>query len=43
MEYELDENKRVANFIKHDVDFFEAERFNWTTAIETIDDRADYH
>jgi uncharacterized protein len=42
MKYEWDENKRVANFIKHNVDFFEAERFDWTSAIEAIDDRADY-
>jgi len=42
MKYEWDENKRIANFIKHSVNFSEAERFDWSSAIETIDDRADY-
>jgi len=40
MIYEWDENKRFADFIKHNVDFLDAERFEWTSAIETIDDRA---
>jgi uncharacterized DUF497 family protein len=43
MRYEWDEDKRVANYIKHNVDFLDAERFEWASAIETIDDRADYN
>ena len=43
MIYEWDENKRIANIIKHCVDFFDAERFDWSSAIETNDDRADYN
>ncbi len=42
MKYEWAENKRFANYIKHNVDFLDAERFEWASAIETIDDRADY-
>ena len=42
MNYEWDENKRIANIIKHNVDFLDAERFDWSSAIETIDDRTDY-
>ena len=42
MRYEWDENKRVANLAKHGVDFEEAERFDWSLAIEAIDDRTDY-
>ena len=42
MRYEWDENKRVANFAKHSVDFREAEHFDWSLAIEAIDDRANY-
>ena len=42
MKYEWDEDKRVANYIKHNVDFLDAERFEWTSAIEAIDDRAEY-
>jgi uncharacterized protein len=42
MIYEWDENKRVANLAKHGVDFLDAEDFDWSSAIETIDDRFDY-
>jgi len=42
MRYEWDEDKRAANLAKHGVDFEEAERFDWSLAIEAIDDRADY-
>ncbi len=42
MKYEWDENKRVANLAKHDVDFIDAENFDWSSAIETIDDRFNY-
>jgi uncharacterized DUF497 family protein len=42
MYYEWDENKRIANLAKHGVDFASAEKFEWDTAIETIDDRFDY-
>ena len=42
MKYEWDENKRAANLAKHDVDFIDAENFDWSSAIETIDDRFNY-
>ena len=42
MKYEWDENKRVANLAKHGVDFIDAEDFDWSSAIETIDDRFNY-
>jgi len=42
MEYEWDETKRDANFAKHGVDFMDAENFDWSSAIETIDDRLNY-
>jgi uncharacterized DUF497 family protein len=42
MKYEWDENKRIANLAKHGVDFTEAENFDWSSAIETIDDRFTY-
>ena len=42
MKYEWDENKRVANLAKHDVDFIDAEHFDWSSAFETIDDRSNY-
>ena len=42
MQYEWDENKRIANLARHKVDFFEAIEFEWDTALETIDDRFDY-
>jgi len=43
MKYEWDENKRVANLAKHGVDFIDAENFDWSSAIETIDDRLNYN
>ena len=42
MQYEWDERKNAANKEKHGVDFTLAEEFCWDTALETIDDRADY-
>jgi hypothetical protein len=42
MKYEWDENKRVANLAKHGVDFIDAKNFDWSSAIETIDDRFNY-
>ena len=42
MNYEWDESKRIANTVKHNVDFLDAERFDWSSAIETIDNRTDY-
>ncbi|KKL79025.1 hypothetical protein LCGC14_2018990 [marine sediment metagenome] len=42
MKYEWDENKRAANLTKHDIDFIDAEHFDWSSAIETIDDRFNY-
>jgi len=42
MEYEWDENKRIANFELHQVNFSDAIDFEWDTALETIDDRHDY-
>jgi len=42
MNYEWDEGKRAANLAKHGIDFNEAVDFNWSTAIETLDDRFDY-
>ncbi|MCA9735807.1 BrnT family toxin [candidate division KSB1 bacterium] len=42
MHYEWDENKRIANFARHGVDFTDAVNFDWETALETIDDRNDY-
>jgi len=42
MKYEWDENKRVANLAKHDVDFVDAEHFDWSSAMEAIDDRFNY-
>jgi len=42
MQYQWDERKNVANMEKHGVDFTLAEKFCWDTAMETIDDRADY-
>ena len=41
MQYDWDENKRVANLAKHGVDFVEAEDFDWKTAIEAQDNRID--
>lgn len=42
MQYEWDENKRIANLERHKIDFIEANDFEWDSAIETIDDRYDY-
>ena len=42
MHYEWDESKRAANFAKHGMDFIDAERFEWATAIEAMDRRFDY-
>ena len=42
MKYEWDHNKAQANLSKHEVDFSVAEEFDWTTAIETYDDRSGY-
>lgn len=43
MQYEWDENKRVANLAKHGVDFVDAERFEWDKAIEAVDHRFNYN
>ncbi|MHB1351552.1 MAG: BrnT family toxin [Desulfobulbaceae bacterium] len=42
MQYEWNEGKRAANLAKHGVDFLEAERFEWSSAIEAKDDRFRY-
>lgn len=42
MRYEWDEEKRRANVAKHGVDFADADRFEWPTAIVRVDDREDY-
>ena len=42
MQYDWDENKRVANLVRHKVDFADAIDFEWDTALETVDDRFDY-
>ena len=42
MKYEWNESKCKANIAKHGVDFIAAEDFNWSSAIEVIDDRIDY-
>lgn len=42
MHYEWDENKRVANRAKHGVDFDDAERFDWLSAVEARDDRSQH-
>jgi uncharacterized DUF497 family protein len=42
MRYEWNDNKRVANRVKHGVDFADAERFDWQTAVEARDDRSQY-
>ena len=42
MKYEWDESKREANLAKHGIDFMDAEDFDLSTAIETIDDRLNY-
>ncbi len=42
MQYEWDENKRIANIARNKVDFVSAVDFQWDTALETVDDRFDY-
>ena len=42
MKYEWDLNKNSANLVRRGVDFNSAVDFDWSTAIETYDDRADY-
>lgn len=42
MRYEWDEGKRAANLAKHGIDFADAVRFDWSTAVETADNRLEY-
>lgn len=42
MNYEWDDEKNRANIAKHGIDFSKAENFDWSSAIETIDNRKDY-
>jgi len=42
MIYEWGEAKRQANIISHGVDFATAVDFDWSTALETRDDRNNY-
>jgi len=42
MEYEWDTDKDAENLAKHDVDFAEAEDFDWNTALIEEDNRCDY-
>ena len=42
MQYEWDENKREANFDKHNVDFLAALEFDWQTALVYEDARTEY-
>ncbi len=42
MQYEWDENKRIANLVRHKIDFANAVDFAWDTALETMDVRFDY-
>lgn len=42
MRYEWDEGKRAANLAKHGSDFADAERFDWSTAMEAEDNRLEY-
>jgi hypothetical protein len=42
MRYEWDESKRAANLAKHGIDFADAERFDWSTAMEVEDNRLEY-
>lgn len=42
MRYEWDEGKRAANLAKHGIDFADAARFDWSTAMETVDNRLEY-
>lgn len=43
MRYEWDENKRIWTLLKHDVDFIDAEKFQWNSAKVTIDNRHTYN
>ena len=43
MRYEWDENIRSWTLLKHDVDFIDAEKFQWNSAKVTIDDRHTYN
>lgn len=42
MEYEWDDAKEQANRARHGVAFSEVAAFDWDTAVQAIDDRADY-
>ncbi len=42
MHYEWDDNKNIANIVKHGVDFSIAVDFDWSSAIEAIDNRYIY-
>lgn len=42
MDYEWDAAKALANLAKHEVAFEAVEGFDWTVAVEVVDDRADY-
>ena len=42
MQFDWDDTKREANLAKHGVDFAEAEDFDWQSALEVQDNRADY-
>ena len=42
MRLEWDDDKRAANLAKHGVDFADAARFDWDTALELEDARYDY-
>ncbi len=42
MKYFWDENKRTRNIRKHGVDFADAQRFNWDSALIVYDDKDDY-
>jgi len=43
MNYEWNEQKRLANLAKHGVDFDEAINFNWSLAWVELDSRYDYN
>ncbi len=42
MIYEWDEAKRIANMVKHGLDFEAARRFDWSTALQSVDAKRDY-
>lgn len=42
MQYEWDENKRIWTLREREVDFYDAEKFQWNSAKVTIDDRHTY-